>query len=77
MDIFSLLRLFCGLAFFLFGMKVMSAELEKLAGGKLESILKRVTSKPILSMGLGMVITVAVQSSSAVAVMLVDRKSVV
>ncbi|MBR0538483.1 MAG: Na/Pi cotransporter family protein, partial [Clostridia bacterium] len=71
MDIFSLLRLFCGLAFFLFGMKVMSAELEKLAGGKLESILKGVTSKPILSMGLGMVITVAVQSSSAVAVMLV------
>ena len=71
MDIFSLLRLFCGLAFFLFGMKVMSAELEKLAGGKLESILKGVTSKPVLSMGLGMVITVAVQSSSAVAVMLV------
>lgn len=71
MDIFSLLRLFCGLAFFLFGMKVMSAELEKLAGGKLESILKGVTSRPVLSMGLGMVITVAVQSSSAVAVMLV------
>ena len=31
MDIFSVIRLICGLTFFLFGMKVMSGDLEKLA----------------------------------------------
>ena len=36
MDIFALLRLVLGLAFFLFGMNVMSSNLEKMAGGKLE-----------------------------------------
>ena len=40
MDIFALLRLVLGLAFFLFGMNVMSSNLEKMAGGKLEQLLK-------------------------------------
>ncbi len=71
MDIFSVIRLICGLTFFLFGMKVMSGDLEKLAGGRLETVLKRVTSRPLLSILMGLVITVAMQSSSAVAVMLV------
>ena len=35
MNFFSLLTLCCGLAFFLFGMNIMSEGLEKLAGGKL------------------------------------------
>lgn len=71
MDIFSVLKFICGISFFLFGMKVMSSELEKLAGGRLESVLRRVTSKPLLSLLLGAAITVAMQSSSAVTVMLV------
>ncbi len=71
MDIYSIIKLICGLTFFLFGMKVMSNSLEIMAGGKLESSLKKVTSKPILSLFLGAVITIAVQSSSAVTVMLV------
>lgn len=71
MDLFSVIKLLCGLSFFLFGMKVMSGDLERLAGGKLESTLRRFTSNPVLSMLLGMVITIAVQSSSAVTVMLV------
>lgn len=71
MNFFSVIKLLLGLSFFLFGMKVMSEDLEKFAGGKLESTLKRFTSNPILSMALGMVITIAVQSSSAVTVMLV------
>ena len=41
MDIFALLRLVLGLAFFLFGMNVMSSNLEKMAGGKLEQLLKK------------------------------------
>jgi len=60
-----------GLAFFLFGMHVMSSGLERLAGGRLEQILKKMTSNAFKSFLLGLGITVAVQSSSAVTVMLV------
>ena len=44
MDIFSLFTLVGGLAFFLYGMTVMSGNLEKMAGGKLETILRSMTS---------------------------------
>ena len=44
MDIFSLITLCGGLAFFLFGMSTMSSGLEKLAGGRLEQLLKRMSS---------------------------------
>lgn len=60
-----------GLAFFLFGMNVMSAGLERMAGGRLEHTLKKMTSNKIKGFLLGLGITVAVQSSSAVTVMLV------
>lgn len=71
MDIFSVFTLCGGLAFFLFGMNTMSKSLEKMAGGKLERTLKRMTSNPMKSMALGAGITIAIQSSSAVTVMLV------
>ena len=71
MDIFSVFTLCGGLAFFLYGMNTMSKSLEKMAGGKLERILKRMTSNPLKSLLLGTGITVAIQSSSAVTVMLV------
>ncbi len=71
MDIFSVITLLGGLAFFLYGMNVMSSGLEKLAGGKLEVILKKMTSNKIKSLMLGMGITIAIQSSSALTVMLV------
>lgn len=71
MDIFSLFTLCGGLAFFLYGMIVMSAGLEKIAGGKMEKLLEKMTSNPIKSFALGAGITIAVQSSSAVTVMLV------
>lgn len=71
MDIFSIFTLCGGLAFFLYGMIVMSAGLEKIAGGKMEKLLEKMTSNPIKSFALGAGITIAVQSSSAVTVMLV------
>ncbi len=71
MDIFSLFTLCGGLAFFLYGMIVMSAGLEKIAGGKMEKMLEKMTSNPIKGLVLGAGITMAVQSSSAVTVMLV------
>ncbi|NLC78640.1 MAG: Na/Pi cotransporter family protein [Ruminococcaceae bacterium] len=71
MDIFSIITLFGGLAFFLYGMHVMSSGLEKMAGGRLEQILKKMTSNPLKGFVLGAGITIAIQSSSAMTVMLV------
>ncbi len=71
MDIFSLFTLCGGLAFFLFGMSMLSNGLEKMAGGKLESFLKKNTENKLRGLLLGAAITVAIQSSSSVTVMLV------
>ena len=71
MNIYSILQLCGGLAFFLFGMHVMSGSLEKLAGGNLQKILKEVTSNPVKSLFFGAIVTIAIQSSSALTVMLV------
>lgn len=71
MNIFSFITLFGGLAFFLYGMTVLSSSLEKLAGGKLEVTLKKMTSSKLNSLLLGAGITIAIQSSSAMTVMLV------
>lgn len=71
MDIFSVFTLCGGLAFFLFGMNMLSSGLEKMAGGRLEVLLKKMTSNPFKGLLLGMGITVAIQSSSAMTVMLV------
>lgn len=71
MTIFNLFTLLGGLAFFLYGMNVMSTGLEKMAGSKLEKILKKMTSNPFKSLVLGAGITIAIQSSSAMTVMLV------
>lgn len=71
MSIFNVLTMVGGLAFFLFGMNIMSSNLEKVAGGKLEVVLQRLTSNIWKSLALGAAITIAIQSSSALTVMLV------
>lgn len=71
MDIFSFISLFGGLAFFLYGMRVMSDGLEKASGGKLNEYMRKATQNRFVAMLFGIIITVAVQSSSAVTVMLV------
>ena len=70
-SIFNIFTLLGGLAFFLYGMNVMSTGLEKLTGGKLEIALKKMTSNKFKALLLGMGITIAIQSSSAMTVMLV------
>ena len=60
-----------GLVFFLFGMNVMSGGLESMAGGKLVKTMKKVTSNDLFGFFLGAGITIAIQSSSAMTVMLV------
>lgn len=71
MDIFSIITLLGGLAFFLYGMKVMSDGLEKSSNGKLTANLNKITKNRYVAMLFGAVMTIAVQSSSAVTVMLV------
>ena len=60
-----------GLAFFLYGMTMMSGGLESISGGKLENDLRKVARNPFASFFLGAGITIAIQSSSAMTVMLV------
>lgn len=69
--VFNIIQLFGGLAFFLFGMNVMSGGLEKMAKGKLEKTLKSAASNKLMALIFGAVITIAIQSSSALTVMLV------
>ena len=71
MDIFTILSLIGGLVMFLFGMDLMGDSLKKLAGGKLESILARLTSNRFMGFLLGLAVTAVIQSSSATTVMLV------
>ena len=71
MDIFSIFTLMGGLAFFLYGMIIMSSGLEKIAGGKMEKLLEQLTSNPFKGLLVGAGMTIAIQSSSAVTVMLV------
>ncbi|MEG1742537.1 MAG: Na/Pi symporter, partial [Clostridia bacterium] len=71
MDIFAFITLLGGLAFFLYGMHVMSTGLEKIAGGKLEKTIGKMTATPMKSLLFGAGITIAIQSSSAMTVMLV------
>ncbi|MBQ4628696.1 MAG: Na/Pi symporter, partial [Clostridia bacterium] len=71
MDIFSIISLLGGLALFLYGMNIMSEGLEKSSNGALNKNLKVVTKNRFLAMIFGAGLTIAVQSSSAVTVMLV------
>lgn len=71
MSVFNVLSLVGGLALFLFGMNYMGSSLEKLGGGKFESILEKMTNSRIKGVLLGAGITAIIQSSSAVTVMAV------
>ncbi|MCR4584906.1 MAG: Na/Pi cotransporter family protein [Lachnospiraceae bacterium] len=71
MQISELIDLFCGLAFFLFGMSLMGDGLKKASGNKLELILYKLSSTKLRGMLLGTGVTAVIQSSSATAVMVV------
>jgi len=71
MDIFNLLNMIGGLALFLYGMSEMGNGLSKMAGGKLETILEKLTTKRIFAVLLGAGVTAVIQSSSATTVMVV------
>ena len=71
MDIFDLLTMIGGLCLFLFGMNIMGQALERRAGGKLRSLLGRMTSTRFAGFLTGLGVTAIIQSSSATTVMVV------
>ena len=71
MTIFNVISLAGGLALFLYGMSIMGTGLEKYAGGRMESILQKLTSSTWRAVALGAVITALIQSSSGTTVIVV------
>ena len=65
-------QLLGSLALLIFGMKIMSEALQKMAGPQLRHILSAMTTNRLSGMFTGMLLTVAVQSSSATTVMTVS-----
>ncbi len=63
--------LFGGLGLFLFGMKVMSEGLQKVAGDRMRKILAALTNNRIIGTLVGLAVTAIIQSSSATTVMVV------
>jgi len=61
-----------GLSLFLYGMKIMSEALQKVAGNRLRQTLKKITSNRFSGVFTGFLITAGIQSSSATTVMLVS-----
>ena len=71
MDIFDLLSMIGGLCLFLFGMNLMGQALERRAGGKMHSVLTKMTTNKFAGFMTGCGVTAAIQSSSATTVMVV------
>lgn len=71
MDFWMIVTLLGGLALFLYGMNIMSAGLESMAGDKLRDVLAKVTSNRFAAVGVGAGVTAVIQSSSATSVMVV------
>lgn len=71
MDIFGVFTGIGGLALFLYGMGIMGDSLAKLSGGKMETVLERLTSTKVKAVLFGALVTAVIQSSSATTVMVV------
>jgi phosphate:Na+ symporter len=70
--LFDFLKLLGSLGMFLYGMKIMSEGLQKIAGNKLRSILSAMTANRFMGIFTGVLITAMIQSSSATTVMVVS-----
>ncbi len=70
MDIWRILNLLGGVALFLYGMELLGVALKKLAGGKTQKKLEKLTSNRLKGFFLGLITTAVIQSSSATTVMI-------
>lgn len=71
MDFFDFLTMIGGLALFLYGMHLLGEGLAKIAGGRFEQILEKLTDNPVKAVFMGAGVTAVIQSSSAATVMVV------
>ena len=71
MTIFDALSMVGGLALFLYGMHIMGEGLSKASGGKLETLLEKLTNNRLKAVLVGAGVTALIQSSSATTVMVV------
>ncbi len=71
-SLLDFLTLIGALGLFLYGMKLMSEALQKVAGSKLRNFLAAMTSNRIMGVVTGLSITAIIQSSSATTVMIVS-----
>ncbi len=71
MDLFDILSLIGGIAFFLYGMHVMGDGLSAASGGRMEKFLEKTTSNRFKAVALGALVTAAIQSSAATIVTVV------
>ncbi len=71
MDIFSVIKLFGGLAMFLYGMEVMGDGLKNVSGSALKNVLGKATQNVVMGVITGMLVTAVIQSSTATIVLAV------
>lgn len=70
--ILDFIHLIGSLGIFLYGMKIMSEGLQKVAGDRMKSILSAMTSNRVFGVFTGILITALIQSSSATTLMAVS-----
>ncbi|MEG3073141.1 MAG: Na/Pi cotransporter family protein [Ruthenibacterium sp.] len=71
MTIFNVISLAGGIALFLYGMSIMGSGLEKVAGGKMEAVLQKLTSSTVRAVLFGALITGVIQSSAGTTVIVI------
>ena len=71
MDIFAIIRLFGGLAMFLYGMEIMGDGLKNVSGTALKGVLEKATKNVVMGVVTGMLVTAIIQSSTATIVLTV------
>lgn len=67
----NIINLLGGIALFLYGMTIMGAGLEKIAGGKMQGVLQKLTKSPLRGLLLGALITAVIQSSAGTVVIVI------
>lgn len=72
MDVFfAVIKILAGCGAFLLGFKLLSDNMEKIAGNRLKALFNKTSEKKLVGVGMGAVTTAVVQSSSITTVMVV------
>ena len=72
MTIYEFFSLTGGVGLFLYGMSIMSSGLKNAAGDKMQTILEKATANRVMAVGVGILVTLLIQSSSATDMMVIS-----